>query len=255
MGKKFILIVAAIAVFAVFGVMAQGSTADCAADYYGQLSALVEDEAPFAEIAELAIEAEVACAPEEVEDEGVLYRIAVSREINFCAGPGTEYDKVGQAQPGEIYQVISEHAGSPYNWLEVRFEEQTAFVAKELTQRQPATTLEPGQYHEIPEIDCNLRFLKDDYSRKTIAFAITGDNSTAIEAELFRPEQTYPLPYHDRITEPSENDPDSRIVYQLYSQWFSDGLYRIEVTNGEETYAVGLVVEGAFVHLIRLNCD
>lgn len=247
--------VAVVAAFAVMGGRALSQTDDCAADYYEQLSALIASQAPFAEIAELAIDAEVACVPEEVEDDGALFRISVNREINFRAGPGTEYDKIGQAQPGEIYAVISEHVGSPYNWLEVRFEEQTAFIAKELTLRQPATTLEPGQYHEIPEIDCNLRFLKDDHSRKTIAFAITGENATAIGVELFRPEQSYPLPYYDRIVEPRESDPESSVVYQIYSQWFSDGIYRIEVTNGEETYAVGLDVQDAFVHLVRLICD
>ena len=86
------------------------------------------------------------------------------------------------------------HEGSPYNWLEVRFEETTVYVAKEHTLRQPAETLEPGQYHEIPDIDCNLRFLKDDHSRKTIAFAITGDNATAIEVALFRPNSPTPCP-------------------------------------------------------------
>lgn len=254
MRSTLLLIVALAAALATFGVTAQSPTDDCAADYYGQLSALITEEAPFAEIAEIAIEAQVACAPKAAEDDA-LYRISVSREINFRAGPGTEYEKIGQAQPGEIYAVISESAGSPYNWLEVRIGEQTAFIAKELTLRQPAETLEPGQYHEIAEIDCTLRFLKDDFSRKSIAFAITGDNATAIEVALFRPEQSYPLPYHDRITEPRENDPESRIVYQLYSQWFADGVYRIEVSNGEETYAVGLDVQGAFVHLVRLICD
>ena len=251
--KRHLLLV--VAAFAALGVMAQGVTDECSADYYEQLSTLIAAEAPFAEIAELAIEAEVACAPEEVEDDGTLYRIAVSREINFRSGPGTEYEKVGLAQPGEIYQVISEHDGSPYNWLEVRYEDSTVYVAKELTLRQPAETLEPGQYHEIPEIDCTLRFLKDDFSRKTIAFAITGDNATSINVALYRPEQSFPLAYHDRITEPRESDPESSVVYQIYSQWFSDGVYRVEVTNGEETYAVGLDVQGAFVHLIRLTCD
>ena len=255
MWRKLFWTVAVVAAFAALGVMAQSPTDECAADYYGQLFALIEDAAPFAEIAELAIAAELACAPEELTDDGALYRIAVSREINFRAGPGTQYEKVGLAQPGEIYAVIGEHAGSPYNWLEVRLEDQTAYVAKELTLRQPAETLEPGQYHAIPEIDCNLRFLKDDHSIKTIAFAITGDNATAIEVALFRPEQSYPLPTHDRITEPRESDPDSYVVYQIYSQWFSDGVYRIEVSNGEKTYAVGLDVQGAFVHLIRLICD
>ena len=88
MKSHTLLVVALVAALAALGVMAQSPSVECNSDYYGKLSALIAVEAPFAEIAELAIEAEVACAPEEVEDDGTLYRIAVSREINFRAGRG-----------------------------------------------------------------------------------------------------------------------------------------------------------------------
>ena len=81
---------------------AQSSTDECAAGYYEQLTSLIDAEADFAEIAELASEAEAECAVEAAvaDADGVLYRVSVNRTVNLRAGAGTNHDRVGQAKPG-----------------------------------------------------------------------------------------------------------------------------------------------------------
>ena len=64
------------------------------------------------------------------------YRVTVNTTVNIRSGPGTDYDRVGVAQPGDTFEVIGHHASVPYNWLEIRHASATAWIAESLTQRR-----------------------------------------------------------------------------------------------------------------------
>lgn len=61
------------------------------------------------------------------------YRVTVDNAVNLRSGPGTEHSRVGVAQPGDSFAVIGYQAGSPYNWLRIRFGGDSAWIAESLT--------------------------------------------------------------------------------------------------------------------------
>ncbi len=62
------------------------------------------------------------------------YRVSVDGSVNLRSGPGTDHAKVGVTGPGDIFEVISYQAGNPYDWLEIRYGDGTAWIAESLTQ-------------------------------------------------------------------------------------------------------------------------
>ncbi len=63
------------------------------------------------------------------------YHVSVDSTVNLRSGPGTNHAVVGVARPGDSFAVIGYQAGSPYNWLEIRYGDGTAWIAESLTQR------------------------------------------------------------------------------------------------------------------------
>ena len=63
------------------------------------------------------------------------YTVSVSAAVNIRSGPGTNYDRIGVAQPGDTFKVIGYHASRPYNWLKIRHAHATAWIAESLTRR------------------------------------------------------------------------------------------------------------------------
>ena len=63
------------------------------------------------------------------------YTVSVSAAVNIRSGPGTNYDRLAVAQPGDTFEVTGYHAGSPYNWLKIRHAHATAWIAESLTRR------------------------------------------------------------------------------------------------------------------------
>ena len=61
------------------------------------------------------------------------YRVSVDGAVNLRSGPGTNHAKVGVTRPGDIFEVIGYQAGNPYNWLEIRYGDGTAWIAESLT--------------------------------------------------------------------------------------------------------------------------
>ncbi len=61
------------------------------------------------------------------------YFVFVDGAVNLRSGPGTNHDRVGVARPGDIFEVISYQAGSPYNWLKVRYDGGVTWIAESLT--------------------------------------------------------------------------------------------------------------------------
>ena len=59
--------------------------------------------------------------------------VTVDGEVNLRAGPGTNYAILGVARPGDAFAVIGYQAGSPYNWLQLRYAGGTAWIAESLT--------------------------------------------------------------------------------------------------------------------------
>lgn len=62
------------------------------------------------------------------------YYVSVDSIVNLRSGPGTNHFRVGVAQPGDTFAVIGYQAGSPYNWLKVRYDSGAAWIAESLTQ-------------------------------------------------------------------------------------------------------------------------
>ena len=63
------------------------------------------------------------------------YTVSVSAAVNIRSGPGTNYDRIAVAQPGDTFEVTGYQAGSPYNWLKIRHAHATAWIAESLTRR------------------------------------------------------------------------------------------------------------------------
>ena len=62
------------------------------------------------------------------------YYVSVDSAVNLRSGPGTNHAKVGVTKPGDTFAVIGYQAGNPYNWLEIRYGDSTAWIAESLTQ-------------------------------------------------------------------------------------------------------------------------
>ena len=73
----------------------------------------------------------------------VLYRVSVDQSVNLRAGPGTNHARIGVAEPDDVFEVAGKQAGSPYNWLEIRYGNGTAWIAESLTSRLPEQTDTP----------------------------------------------------------------------------------------------------------------
>ena len=61
------------------------------------------------------------------------YRVAVDSAVNLRSGPGTNYGRIGITRPGDTFEVIGYQAGSPHNWLKVRYDGGVAWIAQSLT--------------------------------------------------------------------------------------------------------------------------
>ena len=64
------------------------------------------------------------------------YSVSVNGAVNLRSRPGTNHAKVGVARPGDSLEVIGYQAGSPYNWLKVRYDGEEAWIAESLTRRR-----------------------------------------------------------------------------------------------------------------------
>ena len=71
-----------------------------------------------------------------VSDEltSIQFHVSVDSVVNLRSGPGTDYAMVSVAQPGDIFAVIGYQAGSPHNWMKVRYDGGEAWIAESLTQ-------------------------------------------------------------------------------------------------------------------------
>ncbi|MDE2859071.1 MAG: trypsin-like peptidase domain-containing protein [Chloroflexota bacterium] len=61
------------------------------------------------------------------------YFVSVDSAVNLRSGPGTNHARVGVALPGDSFAVIGYQAGSPYNWLKIRYKGSEAWIAESLT--------------------------------------------------------------------------------------------------------------------------
>lgn len=251
------VVLIAFTVFAPLSVMAQSD--DCAAGfYYGQLRALIDAEASFADIEEVAAEAKAECAVAAAGvagTDGELYRVTVNRAVNLRAGPGTDHDRVGQTSPGDIYEVFSEQEGGQYNWLEIRYQGDTAYVAESLTVRLPDVMLVEGGLHTVPGSNCIMAYDKQRDTRMRIYFAFSGENMSGVEADLYRANEDTPVRINNTRWGSFAGDPNSSVLYQYYAQWFSNGVYTVEVRQGRITHRVGVDMQGLYIHWITLRCD
>lgn len=69
-------------------------------------------------------------------DTATPYYVSVEGTVNLRSGPGTNYARVGVARTGDSFAVVGYQAGSPYNWLQIRYGDDTAWIAESLTQRR-----------------------------------------------------------------------------------------------------------------------
>lgn len=63
------------------------------------------------------------------------YSVIVKSPANLRAGPGTHHAKEGVAQAGDTLVVIGSQTGNVYNWLQIRYAENTAWIADFLVDR------------------------------------------------------------------------------------------------------------------------
>lgn len=192
--------------------------------------------------------------PEAVEIT-TTFRVTVSSAINVRDCAGTDCNKVGQARPGDIYEVVAE---AEDNWYEIRWGDSTAFIAGWLTKRLPDIVLETGQSpYQIPGTTCQISPQSSrDNRRWFFGFAISGTaKGGGVTVDLYRPDSATPMSVSDVLIKEFVGS-DEAYEHQWYaSNWLNPGLHTIELTRFGRTFTFGWTVEQSAQHHIYVHCD
>ena len=218
----------------------------CYSDAIVQLQTLIDDEATLEQIAETAESLAVDC--ERAGRGGVLYSVSAKSTVNLRAGAGTDHDVVGRAVAGQAFEVFDEIVGDRYTWLEIRYEDAIAFIAKSLTYRLPDIVLEEDEDAVALEtIPCIVAHSTRRNSRTTVQ-VVEFDGEDA-EFEITRLSDNAVM----RLLR-SDYDAQTNGTYYRYG-WQSAGSYILTIVHDEGEESVGFEIEGVKTHFLTARCD
>ena len=232
----------------VVGFTVLGQDTECEDSFAVEIGELLEDR-DWEGIVSAAGKALVECAH---SPEGFLYRITISAGTNIRDAAGIPSNIVGKATLGVEYEVFSETEGSQYTWLEISFDGETAYVAESLTTRLPDFMLEEGgDAIEILGTECLAYHSTQRHRRTSINVVFYNNSDDVIIAEIYKPGATTPVPVYR-----SNYDAQTDGTYQRYSQWWSEGVYTLELEakdSGLKT-VMGFNIDGTNTNFLGIGC-
>lgn len=142
--------------------------------------------------------------------------------------------------------------GDQYTWLEIVFDGETAYVAESLTTRLPDFMLEEGgDAIEILGTDCLAYHSTQRHRRTSINVVFYNNADDDIYADIYKPGATSPVPIYR-----SDYDAQTDGTYQRYSQWWSEGIYTLELEakdTGLKT-VMGFAIDGTKTNFLGVAC-
>ena len=211
-----------------------------------ELQALLDEEASLNEIADLA--ASLADECERASRGGKLYTVSANSAVNLRAGAGTDHDIVGRATVGQAFDVFGEIKGDRYTWLEIRYDDGIAFVAKSLTTRLPDIVLEENENAiQLEAVPCVVAHSTRRNSRTTLQVVeYDGDDA---EFDVTRLSDNASM----RLLR-SDYDAQTDGTYYRYG-WQSKGPYVLTISHEDGEESIGFEIDGVKTHFITTRCD
>lgn len=241
-------LIVALFLVVVVGFTVSGQDSECEDAVVEQIMELLDDR-DWEGIVTAASEALTKCA---VSQDGFLYRITINAGTNIRDAAGIPSNILGKAQQGGEYEVFSVTDGGQYTWLEILFDGQTAYVAESLTTRLPDFMLEEGgDAIEILGTDCLAYHSTQRHRRTSINVVFYNDSDDIVIAEIYKPSATTPVPVYR-----SDYDAQTDGTYQRYSQWWSEGVYTLELEakdTGLKT-VMGFTIDGTKTNFLGIGC-
>ena len=180
------------------------------------------------------------------------FKVTVKSAVNLREGAGTSFKLAGQANPGEILEVVAEEG----DWYEIRFGRGTAFIAGWLTTRLPDAIIETSQTYIIEETGC---LVVPDASRSSdmdINVIITGSRKGDIVVDLYAPTKPDPLRVEGQLDKTFIDTGDTYIhQYYRWNQWFPTGIYTIEVEINDEVHSLAWNVAERAKYNLFVQCE
>ncbi len=230
------------------GIIVHGQDSECEDSYAEKITQLLEDR-DWEGIISAAGQAQISC---EAASGEYLYRITINTGTNIRDAAGIPSNIVGKAEQGVDYEVFSVTVGSQYTWLEIFYDGETAFVAESLTTRLPDYMLvEGGQAISILGTQCHAWHTTQRHRRISINVAFYDNSDDRIHAEIYKPGATTPVPVYS-----SDYSAPTEATYQRYSQWWSEGVYTLELEakNAGFKTVMGFAIDGTKTNFLGINC-
>ena len=179
---------------------------------------------------------------------GTLYNVSANSTVNLRAGAGTNHDIVGRTTAGQTFDVYSETEGDRYTWLEVRYADEAAYIAKSLTTRLPDILLEEDEDAvQLDRIPCVVGHSTRRSNRTTVQ-VVEFDGEDA-EFDVTRLSDNTVM----RLLR-SNYDAQTNGTYYRYG-WQSSGSYILTITHDEGEESVGYQIDGVKTHFLTVRCD
>lgn len=218
----------------------------CYSDAIEELQALIDAETSLQDIAEEAESLALQCGT--VRSGDVLYTVSANSAVNLRSGSGTNHDVVGRATAGQAFEVFGEIEGDRYTWLEIRFNDEDAYIAKSLTTRLPDVMLEENEEAvQLDSIPCAVAHSTRRDSRTTVQ-VVEYDGQDA-EYDVRRLSDNAVM----RLLR-SDYDAQTDGTYFRYG-WQSSGSYVLTIKHDEGEESVGFDLDGVKTHFLTTRCD
>ena len=219
---------------------------NCYSNAIDELQALIDAEAPLQDIADTA--ATLASDCEQISSEDTVYTVSANSTVNLRGGPGTTHEVVGRASAGQAFDVFGEIEGARYTWLEIRFNDEVAYIAKSLTTRLPDVMLEENEDAvQLDSIPCVVAHSTRRDSRTTVQ-VVEYDGQDA-EYDVTRLSDNSVM----RLLR-SDYDAQTDGTYFRYG-WQSSGSYVLTIVHDEGDESVGFEVDGVKTHFLTVWCE
>jgi hypothetical protein len=218
----------------------------CYSNAIEELQALIDAEAPLQDIADTAESLALDC--DKVSSGEALYSLSANSAVNLRAGAGTNHDVVGKASAGQAFEVFGEIEGDRYTWLEIRFNQEVAYIAKSLTTRLPDVVLEENEDAvELEGIPCAVDQSTRRDSRTTVQVVEYGGSDAEFDVTRLSDNAAMRLLR-------SDFDAQTDGTYFRYG-WQSQGSYILTILHPEGEESVGFQVDGVKTHFLRVRCE
>lgn len=183
------------------------------------------------------------------------FTVTVNSNANLRSCAGTSCTVIGSAGSGSVLTVLETVTASDGDWYRVRTNEGEAYIAAQLTTRGADTIIDVSQPYFDPSTNCTVAI---DVKRGSalLHVILTGDGMQRIQADIYRPNETTPLPVESQYTK-TFIDTGELYLDQFY-RWnvgWPTGLYQLEVQYGGNTSRLGWQMETQGEYAVFVVCS